>query len=821
MRSIVLSWSESFVRDLRLALRSLKRSPGFALAVSLTLALCIGANTTIVSVLYGLILKPLPFHDAGQLVEIHNVRAKVGQPKVMTSVSQYAIYRADADLLENVALWRAWTFNIEEDSDPERGIGARVTADYFRLLRVQPLHGRFFTDEESVPGNDRVLVLTQTYWENRYQADPSIVGQVIRLTGEPFTIIGVAPKSVEAMNVDAIMFKPFEWAPQHASPNAHGATAAVMYGRVKTGVSHAMALAQLDTLEQRFMANTAPPGLHDFLTRSGHRVMLDTVRAVQTKSVRRALLLLQGGAFLVLLLGCLNVANLLLARANARQGELAVRQALGASRRAIASQLLAEGLVLAFIGAAGGVGLAWASLRVINRYTTAIVREVQPITIDPTVLLVTAVVAFGVAAFIALLPVLRTWRTNLLPTIQSGGRGSRGAGTRRTSSALVTTQVALALVLLVGAGLLLRSFANLMAVDPGFAADQIVHGRVAFNASYRTPESRWAVQQQIMERMREIPGVQSASYSSHMPVSLQMAIGTFPIRSSVLGQEDTYPTGIWLGVSPNFFDTMGIRIVEGRAFTADDLRPDAPRVFIVDRRFAEKHFPGRSALDELLGTAQMDLATAPRIVGVAEVARLHFEEERHDVPFVYAPLGIGAGGFSIEVRTQLPFEVIVPLMRAQLRSVDSTLPLYLVNTLRTNLDHAAANRRGVMSLLIAFAGIATLLAAVGIYGMVAYDVTQRTREIGVRTAIGATRSQIVRLILRQGLQQAILGLLLGIGAALYLSRFMSSLLYEVTAWDPWAYGAVALLLFLVAVVACLLPAWRAARLDPLVALRCE
>jgi putative ABC transport system permease protein len=266
---------------------------------------------------------------------------------------------------------------------------------------------------------------------------------------------------------------------------------------------------------------------------------------------------------------------------------------------------------------------------------------------------------------------------------------------------------------------------------------------------------------------------------------------------------------------------MGIRIVEGRAFTADDLRPDAPRVFIVDRRFAEKHFPGRSALDELLGTAQMDLATAPRIVGVAEVARLHFEEERHDVPFVYAPLGIGAGGFSIEVRTQLPFEVIVPLMRAQLRSVDSTLPLYLVNTLRTNLDHAAANRRGVMSLLIAFAGIATLLAAVGIYGMVAYDVTQRTREIGVRTAIGATRSQIVRLILRQGLQQAILGLLLGIGAALYLSRFMSSLLYEVTAWDPWAYGAVALLLFLVAVVACLLPAWRAARLDPLVALRCE
>lgn len=817
-------WLENIWRDVHFSFRSLRRSPGFSVAVIITLALCIGANSTIFSVLYGLILKPLPFHDAGQLVEVYNSLLKGGQPKRMNSVVQYVDYKANADLFTGFALWRAWTFNIGEESDPDRGIGARVTADYFVLLGMQPLLGRFYTMEECAPGRDHVLVLTQSFWEKTYHADPSAIGREIRLSGELFTIIGVAPRSLESFNTDTVLLKPFEWQPEQANPQSRLSAMATMYARVKTGVALTAARVQLATLEKRFHDNVADHATRDYLDRGGYQIALGQVRAEQTKSVRTGLLLLQGGALFVLLLGCVNVANLMLARANSRQTELAVRQALGGGRVALARQLLVEGVLLAVSGAALGLALTWTSLRVINTYTTSIVREVQPVGLDASILTSTLLISLAVALMIGLLPVLRIWRLNLLEAMRSGARGTTGSGNIRSiSSLLVTAQVALALVLLVGAGLLMRSFAKVMAINPGFDATRIVHGRVAFNTAYMNPTSTQAVLDQVITKMREIPGAESVSYSSHMPVAGGFPLATIPIRGTVQGKDDTFPVGRWIAVSPDFFKTMGIRLIEGRGFTEADGLPHARPAFVVDRRFAERYFPGRSAIGEMMGTPNpgQKQEEIPVIVGVVENARLNGLEDQGGQPFIYALADGGGGGFSIEIRTMRPFAEMIASMRTKLRSVDPTLPLYQTCTLQMNLDWAAADRRGMLWLLGAFAGVALLLSAVGIYGMLAYDVTQRTKEIGIRSAIGATRGQIVAMILTQGLWKTGAGLVLGLGAALFLSRYMRSLLFEVPPTDPLAFAGVSLLLLIVALIACWLPARRAAKVDPVIALRAE
>lgn len=813
-------WLEQWGIDLRFSLRSLRRAAGFSAAVIVTLALCIGANTTIMSVLYGLILKPMPFHDSGQLVQVYNSFPKNSRPKERVSVPQYLDYKANADLFEGFALWTVWTFNIGEDTDPERGIGARVTADYFALLGVQPLLGRFYTMEECVPGKDAVLVLTETFWERKFKADPTVIGRVIQLGGQPFTIIGVAPRRLEALNTDTTVLTPFAWAPQQAGPNARWSTAATLYARVKPGVAHAAARAQLMTLEKNAQ-DAAPPGARDFLERGGFQIGLGQVRAEQTRSVRTSLLMLQVGALFVLLLGCVNVANLMLARANARQTELAIRQALGAGQGALARQMLVEGLLLAAGGAALGLALAWSSLRVINTYTTSIVREVQPIAIDGAMLGLTLFTAVTVALLIALLPMFRTWRTNLVVSLQGGSRGaSAGGGTRAASGLLVIAQVALALMLLVGAGLLMRSFSRVLKVDPGFDAARVVQGRTVFGRPGMTPDAIKSTAELIIERMKEIPGVEQIGYTNVFPLSPTFNVGNFNILGYPLAPGEGMPSAVGLAVSPGYFGAMGIRLLEGRDFNAADTASGPRRVFIVDQNFARKYFPGRSAVGQAVGGGpNLPPEQWPRIVGVVAAAKL-FGLEDSGTPVAFMPMG-PAAAFSLVLRTSRPAKEMVPLMRAKLRSVDSSAPLYHEGSLAEELDWMLSNRRGVMWLLGAFAGIALILSAVGLYGMLAYDVAQRTKEIGIRGAIGASRGQIVGLILRQGLSKTGLGLVIGLGGAFYLSRYLGSMLFEVKPTDPPVFAGVAFLLLVVALLASWLPARRAAKIDPVVALRAE
>ncbi len=815
-------WLGNLWRDLRFSFRSLRRAMAFSLAVIATLVLCIGANTTIFSVLYGMVLKPLPFHEAEQIVGIHNSTTKSGQKRQRVSTSQYLDYKVHADLLEHVAIWQGWMFNINGDETTDRLIGMMVTADYFDVLGIEPLLGRFFSEKECEAGRDAVVVLTQSFWETHFSGDPSVLGSRIRLSRREYTIIGVAPRSMEEIGAAPVLMRPYVWPDRYNAPKHRLTGMANMWARVKSGVAHGAALAQLQTLEDHFRESVADPALKGFLAEGGHRMGLGQLRAEQTKSIKKGLLLLQAAALLVLLLGCVNVSSLMLARVNTRWSELLIRRALGAGRTALARQLILESLLLVVTGAMLALILSSVSLQVINVYTAKIIFGSQPVVIDREVLGLTLVASLVIAVFIGVLPVLRIWRTSgSQASFSSTSRGgSAGGGIRTTSSVLVITQVALALILLIGAGLLIRSFGKVMKVNPGFDAERIIHLRIAPDSSYKDLDSVKAVHRRFLERLREIPGVEFVAYSSFMPGYIGLRPTTFPLRSMTAGKDSTYPVAIPLGVSPEFFRTMGIRLLEGRNFTGADVEPNARRVLIADRRFAEQYFPEGNAVGQLFASEEKDQDpdSMPMIVGVAEVAKFSGLDSRSDPPYLYMASQLG---FSFELRTSRTLSDLLPVIRSQLREVDPELPIYQVQTMQMHLDDMGANRRGVMWLLGVFAGIALILAAVGLYGMLAYDVTSRTREIGIRGAIGATREQIVTLVLRQGLLKTGLGVAIGISGALILSRYLESSLYEVDARDPLVFIGGAAVLIVVALLACWLPARRAAKVDPMEALRAE
>lgn len=820
-----LPWLELIARDVRFAFRSLRKSNAFSLTVIATLALCIWANTSVLSVLYGLVLKPLPFHDAGQIVTIHNTRPKAGQVDQPGGVAQYLDYKAHADLFAGFTLWKGWMFNLSEDSGTSRYVGMRVTPEYFSVLGLQPMLGRFFTADECVPGRDQVAVLTQSFWETQFHGDPAIVGREVRLSGIPFTIVGVMPRHFEELSVAPLLLKPYEWRPEAENPQWRLAPMGNLYARIKPGVGHGAALAQLQTLEDRNRDNVADPALRESLYNGGHRMALAQLRAQQTGPIKNAMLLLQGGAMFVLLLGCVNVASLMLARANTRGAEFAVRQALGASRWALSRHLLTEAVLLALTGGALGLVLAGASIRIINTYMGDVIYGIPPVRVDAGLIGLNLLVSLVAALLIGLLPILRLCRAgDLQGSIQRGSRGaSASGGIRAMSGMLVIAQVALALVLLIGAGLLLRSFAKVMAIDPGFAAAKVIHARIAYNDSYTEPAKLQGLQHRLLEKMRAIPGVEAVAYSDRLPGFSDNLTITLPIRGMAAGRDGMQPTAALFRISPDYLRTMGIRLLEGRDFTAADLRPGARPAVIVDRKFAERYFPGRSPIGEVfaVGPAGQKPEEAPIIVGVVEVARVNGLEDSNRAPYVYVALDTSPGGLSVELQTTRAFVDIFPLIRAAVRDVDPALPIYQAQLMQTQLDKAAASRRGVMWLLGAFAGIALLLSAVGIYGMLAYDVTQRTREIGIRGAIGATRGQIVAMILQQGLWKAGVGLAIGLIVAFFLTRTMRSLLFEVQHDDPRIFSGVAALLVFVTLLASWLPARRAAKIDPIVALRCE
>jgi putative ABC transport system permease protein len=699
-----------------------------------------------------------------------------------------------------------------------------MTAEIFSMLRLQPLLGTFFTKDQNKPGADKVIVLTRSYWETQYQESPEVIGKEIRIDDEAYKVIGVAPRELEAFDARMKFVVPLSWQPAAENPQGRYGVGTQLFGRLKPGVTIGQADAEAKVMEKRYV-DAGPPPLKAFVERSGMTMNVGGVQEQRVAPVRPTLLLLQGGVIFVLLIGCVNVANLLLVRSNARQSELAIRSALGASRATIARQFLMESLLLTSLGALLGLGVAWGALRMTNYYLARMLPQSLPASLDWRVLGFAIALTAVVGLLIGLIPVFHILRTNLAAVIQSSSRGSSSSrGVRALSGALIVAQVAVALMLLTGAGLLIQSFFEALKVDTGLQASNVVTARIALTRQHRaSDEASKAIRDRLVQAMKEIPGVTSVAMSASTPFQGGLPINAFTLENDTLPPGAPQPGAFRVIVTPGYAQTLGLQLVEGRFYEEADVASPRP-IFVVDQSFARKFFPNGSAIGGRFsfGGRPARPEDWPVIISVVKDVPHNGVEEKSGNPFVYQlAQGGRPAGLTLFLRTDRPTGDAVTALRDKVRAIDPTSPLFDVGVLQETVDASFDNRRAVMLLLAAFAVLALFLSALGIYGVLAYDVTQRTREIGVRSAIGASRGEIIGLILRQGLWKGGIGVVIGLVGAALLSTSMTTLLFNVKPTDPAVYGAVSFVLIGVALLASYLPARRAARIDPLVALRDE
>lgn len=816
-------WSGSG-SDLRHAFRLLWKSKRITATALITLALCIGATTAIFSSVYSLMLKPLPYQEPGRIVELYTSAVKAGLNKMPANVPFYLDYSQNATSYESLGLWQFFYGLVGEKGAVVRTPGVRMTADMFTILRVQPLLGTFFTKEQNKQGNDRVIVLTRSYWQTQYQESPEVLGKEIRIDDEAYKVIGVAPRELEAFDARMKFVVPLSWPPAAENPQGRYGVGTQLFGRLKPGVTAGQADAEAKVLERRYV-DAGPPPLKAFVERSGMTMNVGGVQEQRVQPVRATLLMLQGGVAFVLLIGCVNVANLMLVRSNARQSELAIRSALGAARATLARQFLMESLLLTFLGALLGLGVAWAALRTTNYYMARMLPQSLPASLDWRVLGFAVALTGVVGLLIGLIPVFHILRTNLAAMLQSNSRGaSSSRGVRALSGTLVVAQVAVALILLTGAGLLVHSFAKALKVDMGLEPNNVVTARIALTREHRASDAAaLSIRERLFQAMKEIPGVTSVALSVSTPFQGGLPINAFTLENDTLPPGAPQPGAFRVLVTPGYAETLGLKLVEGRFYQEADL-PAAQRVFVVDESFARRFFPNGSAIGGrfAFGGRPERPEDWPSIIGVVKDVPHNGVEEKSGNPFIYQLMQGGRpAGLTMFLRTTRPVGDTVSALRDKVRGIDPASPLFDVGALDQAVDSSFDNRRAVMLLLAAFAGLALFLSALGIYGVLAYDVSQRTREIGVRGAIGASKGQITGLILRQGLWKAGIGVVLGLIGAAVLSRYMTTLLFDVEPTDPGVYAAVSLVLIAVALLASYLPARRASRIDPLIALRDE
>jgi predicted permease len=811
--------------DLRHAFRLLWKSKRITGTTLITLALCIGMTTAIFSSVYALMLKPLPFQEPDRIVELFSSASKAGLDRMPANVPFYVDYSQNATSYESLALW-TFAYSLVGDKDSVvRLPGVRATAEIFNILRVQPAIGSFFTKENNKPGNDKVIVLTHSYWQAQYQGGQDVLGKEIRIDDEAYKVIGVAPRVFEAFDARMKFVVPLSWPPAAENPQGRYGVGIQLFGRLKPGVAAGQADAEAKLVEKRYV-DAASAQVKQFVERSGMTMNVGGVQEERVKPVRPTLLMLQGGVAFVLLIGCVNVANLLLVRSNARQSEMAVRSALGAGRATIARQFLMESLLLTSLGALLGLAVAWGALKATNFYLAKMLPQSLPASLDWRVIGFAVALALGVGVIIGLIPVFHTMRTNLATVIQSSSRSaSSSRGVRALSGMLVVAQVAVALMLLTGAGLLIHSFAEAIRVETGLDATKVVTARLALTRQYRaTDEAAIQIRDRLFQGLKEIPGVTSVALAFATPFQGGLPINAFTLENDTLPPGAPQPGAYRVVVTPAYLNTLGLKLVEGRFYEESDVAPTAPAVFVVDQSFAKRYFPNGSALGGkfAFGGRPANPQDWPTIIGIVKDVPHNGVEEKSGNPFIYQLFRGGRpGGLTLFLRTDRAAGDVVSAVREKVRAIDPALPLFEAGALQDAVASSFDSRRAVMMLLAVFAGMALFLSALGIYGVLAYDVSQRTREIGVRSAIGASRGQIAGLVLRQGLWKAGVGVVLGLVGAVLLSSSMTSLLFNVKPTDPAVYAAVALVLIAVALLASYLPARRAARIDPLIALRDE
>jgi putative ABC transport system permease protein len=797
---------ETVWHDLRYGLRMLRTHPGFTAVAVLTLALGIGANTAIFSVVNAVVLRPLPFREPDRIVRMWGTFSQGNNAS--TSPPDFLDFRSQNSTFEEFAAMRGGSFNLTGQSEPERVIGADVTTNFFAALGVTPLLGRTFTPDEEQAGNARVAIISQGLWQRRFGGDPTIVGKTLLLDGNSHTIVGVAPNEGR-MPDETDVWRPLTFdSPGMKIRRFHFLRA---IGRLKPGVTLEQAKADVDAiaigLEERYPD-----------TNTTWRLRLVPLRDELLGDIRPALYVLLGAVAFVLLIACANVANLLLARAARRQKEMAIRLALGAGRLRLIGQLLTESVLLSSIG--GGVGLLLAvwGTELLVKVAPGTIPRVAEIGVDNRVLGFTILLSLVTGAVFGLVPAWQASRPDVNESLKDGGKGTV-AQTRntRTRSGLVVAEIAAALVLLVGAALLVQSFQRLQNVDPGFDPKNVLTMRVPLSdAKYAEPGRSANFLHQVLERVAALPGVQAAGTTTQLP--LRGGGDTyFKIEGRPFASSNEQVTALDPAISSDYLRAMGIPLISGRPFTDQETREPEKKV-IINKVFADTYFPGEDPLGQRL-IIDLGRPAVCEIIGVAKNVR-QFSLQGKPVPTMYLP-SIEAGRGSLVVRTSGDPLALAGAVREAVQSLDKDQPVASVQSMEQILSGSVAQPRFRTLLLSVFAGLALILAAVGIYGVISYTVTQRTHEIGIRMALGAPAAAVVKLVVAQGIRLTVTGVLIGLGGAWALTRLMDTLLFGVTSTDPLTFAAVAVLLAGVALLACYIPARRAAKVDPIIALRYE
>jgi putative ABC transport system permease protein len=795
--------------DFRFALRGLVKTPGFAISAALTLALGVGANTTIFTVVNAELLRPLPYSHADRLVRIFERNAKLKIEKFSSSVLNTLDWQSRARCFESIGMIGFGTFAITGAGEPEQVGGTTISRSLMPLLGIQPVAGRGFREGEDAPGAPRVAMISRSLWQRRFGGESSLVGKDVLLNGTPYKVVGIAPESLEILASGTDIWTPLTIDRAHELRLAH---LVETVARLKPGISIAAAQAEMNAVTREVGA--AYPEVKDWSTS-----VVSFSDWLVNDELRTALLVLLGAVGLVLLAACANVANLLLSRAVGRQSEIAVRAALGASRGRIARQLLAESLVLAFAGGGVGVALAAVAVRALQAAVPAGLLPVGDLRGGAPALLF----AFGIALVTGLLfglaPVWQMSRADLNTSLKQGGRTGAGGGSATLRNALAAGELAMATMLLAGAGLLIESLAHLRQAPVGFQTERLLTFQIGLPpARYPNITRAWAFYRSFLDSLRATPGVRGAAISSALPFGQGTYTNTpyTPVGSSILQPGMALPAD-WRAVSPGFFDTMHIPLLRGRDFGEQDV-PGAPVTILVSQSMARKLWGDSDPIGRVIMNGIKREFTVVGVVGDVRGTALGTPPE----PTVYYSAATRQWPLmDVAVRTAGDPMSVVASVRTRLRELDAQLPMASIRTMEQWMDNNAAQPKLNGALLTAFAAIALLIAAVGAYGVLSYSVTLRTREIGLRMALGAQPGNVVRLVVGEGMMMAAVGIGAGVFGAWALSRLMRPMLFGVAPGDPATVAVAAVTLGAVALAACYVPARRAARVDPILALRQE
>lgn len=806
------------MRNVRYALGALSRQPVFALVAVLTLAVGIGANTAIFSLLYQVLLRPLPYGSPDRLVFVWNSYPRMGLPQASVSIPDFIDRTTQAPAIEDATLFTQRSLSLAEGGQPEQLRALRVTPSFFSTLGRSPQLGRAFTDADAQPGADQFAILTYGTWNSRFGGDPAVVGRDVRLDGVPHRVVGVLPADFDLPSRDVSLLVPFSFTARDRSDEARGNEYSAMIARLAPGATREQLDAQMKAIVSRNIDRM--PRLRGFAESSGFTGYSVPIRDQLVGNVRAPLLVLQVGVGIVLLIACANVANLLLMRATGRHREVAIRAAIGAGRRHLIWQMLTEGLVLSLLGAAGGLLLGLVGVRALIALAGSQLPGAVDASLNLPLLGFTLAVAFATGLVFGLVPAWPAMRTKVTAVLRDeGNRTSASRSTGVVRAGLVVAEVALAVMLLVGAGLMIKSFARIQRVDPGFSVDNVLTAQIALPATrYADATARRSFWTRLIEAAGRIPGVTAAGLTSNVPFNGMVGSGSYSIVGYNPGPDEAAPHGRQEIVGGDYFKAMQIPLVGGRVFTDAD-GADAPPVVVVDEYLVNRYFRDKSPLGQQIRRGGPDSPpfTIVGVVGTINSVDLGqpVEKERIYYPVTQAPVP----SLALVLKTGLDPRTLVSQVRAAVQSIDPEQPLADVRTMDQWVSRSLQTRQAPTLLLTMFGAVALMLSGIGIYGVLAFGVAQRVREFGIRQALGADRRDVMGLVLGQGIRTAGLGVALGLAGALALTRFLESQLFGVSTRDVSVFAAATIVLLGVALLSCYLPARATTRINPMTALR--